>query len=131
MAAICGLAASRIGWTLVCWSDVRFNFSVRCPRPNAWPCAHPAPPGPGCAYTTTKPPSAIAPAVTSAKTFRFIVVCFIVVLLCAPRAFQNMTGCEDERLQNFLFIMQVVTALVSSAETCDRCLAQAPLQSKL
>src|SRR5437867_13037639 len=89
-----------MGCTLACWSDVRFNFSVRCPRPNAWPCAHPAPPGPGCAYTTTKPPTAIAPATASANVFLFI-VCFIVVLLCAPRAFQNMTGCKDDRLQNF------------------------------
>src|SRR5439155_4722992 len=41
-----------------------------------------------------------APATASANVFLFI-VCFIVVLLCAPRAFQNMTGCKDDRLQNF------------------------------
>ncbi len=59
-----------------------------------------APPGPACACTTTKPPSAIAPAAAIANRFLFIVgfICFCKALF-AP--LKDMTVRVAERLQNF------------------------------
>src|SRR5438876_7735913 len=72
-------------------------------RPNAWPWPPPNPPwpGPGCACTITKPPSAIAPAATTANSFRFISLIFFLsdfpsALFCASRL---MTDRVKLRLQ--------------------------------
>ena len=90
--------------------------------------SRPGPPGPGCACTTTKPPSAIAPAATSANRFRFIVM-FFVVLLCALRAFQ-----DDDRMRTsgYKFFSSGRVAALATASACpinDTCLAQASVRT--
>src|SRR5437762_5143673 len=70
-------------------------------RPNAWP-------GPGCACTSAKPLSAIAPAAPTANSFRFISLIFFLsdfpsALFCASRL---MTDRVKRRLQIFICARQ-------------------------
>src|SRR5437870_12247224 len=65
-------------------------------------------PRPGCACTITKPPSAIAPAATTANIFRFIILIFFLsdfpsALFYASRL---MTDRVKRRLQIFIFARQ-------------------------
>src|SRR5215217_596431 len=83
-------------------------------RPNAWPRQCPAPSGPGCACTTTKPPSAIAPEAASANMFLFIVIfssCY--KALFAP--LKDMTVCAAERLQICLSCNYVIPSAVEES----------------
>ena len=95
-----GRIENRLNLCLLIRSQVQLlGYSLKAERVSV-PTA-----GPGCACTTAKPPSAIAPAATNANMFLFI-VCFILSSRNILSLLQVMTDRQSGRVTIFLLFIR-------------------------